>query len=94
MIEEIATEYAHTSSEASHTHAYLWEPVMQEITNFAQLVASTEKRIFDLGCGNGSFARHAKDLGYHVTGVDPSDRGIELARTADQSIAFGCGQRL
>jgi 2-polyprenyl-3-methyl-5-hydroxy-6-metoxy-1,4-benzoquinol methylase len=38
------------------------------------------KRVFDLGCGNGFVADLLEKHGYDVTGVDPSDDGIRLAR--------------
>ncbi len=36
--------------------------------------------ICDLGCGNGYIAARLAALGYHVTGVDASKSGIELAQ--------------
>lgn len=38
--------------------------------------------MFDLGAGNGSVAAHLSALGYDITGVDPSKRGLEEARRA------------
>lgn len=40
------------------------------------------KRAFDLGCGNGSIAAAIAAEGWDVTGVDPSDQGIEQAQEA------------
>ena len=37
-------------------------------------------RIFELGCGNGATARMLAAKGYDVTGVDPSESGVEIAR--------------
>lgn len=39
-------------------------------------------RVFDLGCGNGAFARRLAGEGYEVTDVDPSVQGIAQARQA------------
>ena len=39
-----------------------------------------DKRCFDLGCGNGSVGNFLYDLGWQVTGVDPSGEGIEIAQ--------------
>jgi SAM-dependent methyltransferase len=38
------------------------------------------KRILDLGCGEGSYARAIAQLGASVVGVDSSERLIEIAR--------------
>ena len=38
------------------------------------------KRVFDLGCGPGYVANLLSQRGYDVTGVDPSDDAIGIAR--------------
>ncbi|HLS54427.1 MAG TPA: class I SAM-dependent methyltransferase [Zeimonas sp.] len=38
------------------------------------------RRVFDLGCGNGSVANELAKLGWDVTGVDPSTEGIARAK--------------
>jgi 2-polyprenyl-6-hydroxyphenyl methylase/3-demethylubiquinone-9 3-methyltransferase len=43
-------------------------------------LAAACKRIFELGCGNGSVARELTLRGWDVTGVDPSVEGIAQAR--------------
>jgi SAM-dependent methyltransferase len=50
------------------------------------------KRICDLGCGNGYLSGRLAAMGYHVTGIDASDSGIELARKAyiSDKIEFIC----
>ena len=83
MNEPIATDYGYSDSQASHTHAYLWKPVVVEIESTSLLSGAG---VFDLGCGNGAFARHLKDLGYPITGVDPSEDGIALAKKADPDL--------
>jgi 2-polyprenyl-6-hydroxyphenyl methylase/3-demethylubiquinone-9 3-methyltransferase len=45
------------------------------------------KRVFDLGCGNGSTAAHLSQK-YQVVGVDASQTGIERAREAFPHIRF------
>ena len=37
-------------------------------------------RVLDVGCGRGDMARELVELGYRVTGVDPTESGVELAR--------------
>ena len=49
------------------------------------------QRICDLGCGNGHLAGLLAELGYSVTGVDASQRGIALARKQHPRIELICG---
>ena len=37
-------------------------------------------RIIDIGCGNGGSTGRLLDRGYRITGVDPSEQGIGMAR--------------
>jgi 2-polyprenyl-6-hydroxyphenyl methylase/3-demethylubiquinone-9 3-methyltransferase len=48
----------------------------------------SDKRIFDLGCGNGSHAQWLSEQGYRVTGVDPSASGIAKAQRAFPNLQF------
>ncbi|QVL51534.1 MAG: class I SAM-dependent methyltransferase [Thiocapsa sp.] len=45
----------------------------------ANLRLKTDRRIFELGCGNGAVAQALSEKGWNVTGVDPSSEGIALA---------------
>ena len=46
------------------------------------------KSICDLGCGNGHISGRLAALGYHVTGVDASPSGIQIARRAYPEVSF------
>jgi len=48
------------------------------------------RKILDLACGEGTFARTAAELGYEVTGIDLSPRMIEIARekTEEERVSF------
>jgi len=50
------------------------------------------ERICDLGCGNGYLAGRLAGMGYHVTGIDASQSGVELARKAyiSDKVEFIC----
>ena len=85
MDKEYTISYTWKDTAAPHTHAFLWKPVLQ------CLRAVPHTRIFDLGCGNGAFARHLGSLGYEVKGCDPSEEGIQQARTADPSMHLDVG---
>lgn len=52
-----------------------------------------KKRIFDIGCGNGSTCNQLSDLGYEVAGIDPSKTGIEIAKRSfpNLKIEYGSG---
>lgn len=71
-----AGEYGYSDDQAAHTHAYLMPTVVDVLSRHLK---PENRRIFDLGCGNGAGARYLADLGYEVTGVDPSSKGITIA---------------
>jgi 2-polyprenyl-6-hydroxyphenyl methylase/3-demethylubiquinone-9 3-methyltransferase len=73
---EASTYHYNPSAALGHHYSYLMQPVMEKVQ------AIRPNRIFELGCGNGSFAAHLTDKGYEVVGVDPSRDGIELARAS------------
>lgn len=55
---------------------YLWPVVKAEIES----LGLADRRAFDLGCGNGSLARMLQAQSFRVSGVDPSNSGIAMAR--------------
>ena len=57
---------------------YLW-PVIRSIVSSHTFPS---RRAFDLGCGNGATSNMLSELGFDVTGVDPSDSGIKIAQQA------------
>jgi SAM-dependent methyltransferase len=58
---------------ASHAHSYLAPKVLDIVGGLGV------RRLFDLGCGNGSFPAQLAACGYDVTGVDISKEGIATA---------------
>ena len=73
---ETITDYHYQNAAPTCANAYLW-PVLVDIIIKNPL---RERRVFDLGCGNGATAKMLSDLGYDVTGVDISEPGITLGR--------------
>jgi 2-polyprenyl-6-hydroxyphenyl methylase/3-demethylubiquinone-9 3-methyltransferase len=69
-----ARGYAHGTSGLGGHHDYLLPSVRRH------LAILKDRRVFDLGCGNGSVAHALSVSGYDVTGVDPSEDGVRLAR--------------
>ena len=79
-----ASTYHYDSAQTTHMHAVFVPPVL------ARLHALKPARVLDLGCGNGSLCRVIRDAGIQVEGCDPSEEGIQHARTANQDIPFTC----
>lgn len=82
--------YIYRNSDHSHAHAYLLPTVDRELEHHF-LISNREKRLFDLGCGNGSVANHFSQRGYGVTGVDPSTEGISEANSAYPDLELAVG---
>lgn len=57
-------------------HEYLW-PLLERLV---RRYAPAPRKVFELGCGNGAMAAPLASHGYDVTGVDPSESGITIAR--------------
>lgn len=74
-------DYSFHGSEAPHTAAYLWSPVVELLRTPSPLFGPIH-RVVDLGAGNGAFAAHLAKLGYQVTAVEPSGSGIAAMRAA------------
>jgi 2-polyprenyl-6-hydroxyphenyl methylase/3-demethylubiquinone-9 3-methyltransferase len=73
--------YKYSHAQLGHAHAYLLPTVSHVVAS--QLMGRLgTRRLFDLGCGNGSVAAYFAERGYEVTGVDPSAEGVAEARTA------------
>jgi 2-polyprenyl-6-hydroxyphenyl methylase/3-demethylubiquinone-9 3-methyltransferase len=65
--------YPYNETTLNHTHKYLAPYVLRLLRE------EGKKNIFEIGCGNGSFAAFLYDNGFHITGVDASYEGICLA---------------
>jgi 2-polyprenyl-3-methyl-5-hydroxy-6-metoxy-1,4-benzoquinol methylase len=47
-------------------------------------------KIIELGCGAGNYIRYFSDLGFDATGVDISEKAIEIARELAQKSGVKC----
>ena len=72
--------YTYADDSPNYAHAYLAPAVLRILDGL--VAEGAERRVFDLGCGNGSFAALLAERGYSVVGVDPSEEGIARARRA------------
>ena len=68
------------SAALTTSHGYLLPALLRELSRLQALNAvGNDKRVFELGCGNGSVAHALQQRGWAVTGVDPSTEGIAQA---------------
>lgn len=70
--------YRYDDAGPNHSHDYLLPTVVQLLDGLPQ--QGDQRRLFELGCGNGSVANELMRWGWDVTGVDPSAEGIVLAQ--------------
>ncbi len=82
-----AVSYHYATAAHDDHHAYLLPAVEQALA----AVPLAEKRLFDLGCGNGSVAAHFAERGFQAVGVDPSAKGIEIGRKAFPNVELHQG---
>lgn len=85
MSSDTISGYAYHDAEAGHTQGYLWEPLLHLLQSMPQ------KRVFELGCGNGALAAHLHSKGFEVVGVDPSEDGIRIARQTHPTLQLHVG---
>ena len=76
----LSSGYRYSSASAGHHHDYLLPTVFKALD--ALDLAAGKRRVFELGCGNGSVAHALTQRGWDLTGVDPSVEGIAQARAA------------
>ena len=81
MQTEQKSEYTYRDSDASHHHAYLIKPLLALIHKAIANIPPPDnnRRILDLGCGNGSLSHMLSQQGFEVVGIEESASGIELA---------------
>jgi 2-polyprenyl-3-methyl-5-hydroxy-6-metoxy-1,4-benzoquinol methylase len=70
------TEYKYQDADPTYANAYLW-PVLRDVIEAHDF---SQRRAFDLGCGNGATCNMLSVLGFDVVGVDTSESGIANAQ--------------
>lgn len=78
--------YAFSSARKSPSHGYLMPALNAELARLKPSLEQSDRRLFDLGCGNGSVAAAVSLSGWDVTGVDPSASGIAFAQQANPTL--------
>jgi 2-polyprenyl-6-hydroxyphenyl methylase/3-demethylubiquinone-9 3-methyltransferase len=86
IMNKVFMGYRYTNAEASPAHEYL----LPTITNILNSEPG-RRRIFEIGCGNGSVANELAAMGFDVTGIEPSCDGIAYAKSAYPSLNIFSG---
>jgi 2-polyprenyl-6-hydroxyphenyl methylase/3-demethylubiquinone-9 3-methyltransferase len=70
--------YRYEDAQLNASHDYLLPAVRAILAS----LSPSHRRIFEVGCGNGSVANALSKLGFEVTGIDASEEGITQAHQA------------
>lgn len=81
--------YRYADAGLNHSHDYLLPAVFRLLDGLN--LPADRRRLFELGCGNGSVAHQLTLRGWQVTGVDPSAEGIGAANAAYPELALCSG---
>jgi 2-polyprenyl-3-methyl-5-hydroxy-6-metoxy-1,4-benzoquinol methylase len=84
----VSNAYPWGDASLNFSHAYLLPAVENALR---RLRWAAQRRVFELGCGNGSVANALTKLGYEVVGVDPSESGIAQANRAYPELKLHAG---
>jgi len=71
--------YPWRDSDLNESHNYLLPELFHQLE---EIDLGKDKRVFELGCGNGSVANQMSLRGYKIVGVDHSTEGIREANKA------------
>src|SRR6266849_2758164 len=77
--------YQYHSADSTHPTAYLFDKVLPLLERIS---SEEDRRVFELGCGNGVLAAKLAALGFDVTAVDTSASGVAFARAAHPDVRF------
>jgi len=89
MYDTVAKEYAETFSDEHEK-----KPKDQEILHRFSQEIGDRRPVWDFGCGPGQTAKHLKNLGIEISGLDLSASILEQARTIHPDIHFQKGNIL
>ncbi|MCP5421024.1 MAG: methyltransferase domain-containing protein [Gammaproteobacteria bacterium] len=88
--ENVLEEYRYSNSAPTWANAYLW-PMLTRIIADSYDNEYSGKKAFEIGCGNGATANFLHEMGFKVTGIDPSGSGISIARKAFPDLNLSIG---
>ena len=81
--------YAYEDGKLNASHDYLVPSVLEILGSLD--IMQNQKRIFELGCGNGAVADVLTRQGYQLTGVDVSVQGVEQAQRRHPHLSLQLG---
>src|SRR5438270_13552835 len=67
-------DYGYTTDDFDHIHQYLLKPLMEILSK------KKDRRILDIGCGNGWLTNYLIENGFDAYGTDASESGIRIAK--------------
>lgn len=79
--------YTYDDGELNDSHSFLLPALQTELGR----LEGGDKRLFDLGCGNGSIGAAVSRKGWEVTGVDVSSDGIAYANRVHPELKLETG---
>src|SRR5882762_3221942 len=82
-------DYEYSDARTNESHGYLPPEVLRALARLDW--GGGAKRVFEIGCGNGSVAHALSRNGYEVIGVDASTSGIAQARRAFPELSLHVG---
>jgi 2-polyprenyl-3-methyl-5-hydroxy-6-metoxy-1,4-benzoquinol methylase len=75
-------DYGYSTGRDSHIHSYIMAPLLKILSG------NKERKILDVGCGNGWLTNHLIELGFDAYGTDASASGIAIAKKRHQRRFF------
>ncbi|HEY9488322.1 MAG TPA: class I SAM-dependent methyltransferase [Chryseosolibacter sp.] len=75
-------DYGYTTEQYNHIHKYLMSPLLKI------LESKKDRKILDIGCGNGWLANDLIERDFDAYGTDASPSGIEIARKKNKDRFF------
>jgi 2-polyprenyl-3-methyl-5-hydroxy-6-metoxy-1,4-benzoquinol methylase len=81
--------YAYEDGDLNPSHDYLVPSLLEVLGSLH--IPQAQKRIFELGCGNGAVAEVLTRHGYQLTGVDVSVQGVEQAQRRHSHLSLQLG---
>ena len=83
---KLPADYGYQSS-GRWDNDYLIKPLVEIIKG----LKLTDKRLFEVGFGNGWIANFLTEQGYQISGIEPSPSGIAIAQNAYPSLNLKAG---
>jgi len=83
LMEKTRDDYNAIAEDFSSTRRFVWQG-LESLYHYA----SPKDKVLDLGCGNGRLLQIFKDIDINYTGVDNSEKLIEIAKKTYPSATF------